>query len=105
MTRVMIAVEITPGEDGRCWECRGTHSSAYYCEWSVWREIPTTLERQRGEYLRGPTCIAAEKLLRDVVEAGEGLKEFCGQVARREGLVVRDIDAWDSAIAALKETP
>jgi len=66
----------------------------------VWREIPTTLERQRGEYLRGPTCIAAEKLLRDVVQAGEAMRN-------RDCIDYSDqpIDAWDRALAALKGTP
>jgi len=99
MTRVMISVEITPEEDGDCRECE------FYGD----ATCPLLEERveeagQEGVFTyweRGPRCLAAEKLLRDVVGAGEAMRT----APDGSDAAIAAYEAWDYAAAALKGTP
>jgi len=95
MTRVMLAVEITPGEYGRCGGCEylsiedfATGGTYFTCG----------LGYQNDLARRSPACLAAEKLLRDVVEAGEAMRGVCPTGHPWTQL---QLDKWDRALAAL----
>lgn len=78
-------------EDERfCGECKGTDSQNDWCDLRGEDGF-----EEDGPYMRGPKCLAAEKKLRGLVEAGEGM--------RHEPLIWNNAALWDAALAAIKE--
>lgn len=98
MSKRQIIVEIDPHKDGvHCGPCEGVLPP--YCRW---RTVvpPGHLTSPRRHDVRGPSCLAAEKRLRDLIEAGEAM---AGQIEEYVGTVSETTGRWDRALAAVKD--
>jgi len=103
MTRTPIIVWIEPDADGvHCGKCRGLApenpeaDEPGYCPWCEPRMTPYP-PPTRGMYFvafRGPACLAAMKMMADLVEAGDDLRQ-CSCAQERS--------VWDATLAAMKE--
>ncbi len=90
----MIAVKITPHEDGKtCGGCDDLENGE--CMRFSGEELNLSDDGKRC--LRDPLCLAAEKLMRDLVEALKNAK------AVMRGEYGIDAEMIDSALAAIEE--
>jgi hypothetical protein len=98
MTQIIIT--ISPDPDGvHCGECderefvNDCALNAHYC-------CRQYFEAAENCTVRGPSCLAAEKLLKDLVAAGDAMASRIE--GTRDGMTIPpDVKAWDAAITAV----
>lgn len=80
MTPALIAVEITPGADGRCGEC----------ERITYEQVGTVCYRivGHGQRVRGPSCLAAEARIATIKREArvEALREVLAESPHFHGV-------------------
>jgi hypothetical protein len=85
-----IVIEIDCEDAGKaCGPCEYSAGGAYYCPMS-------TDEERVGWWSRGPSCLAAERKLTRLVEAGEEMRDSHINHDRRAR------EEWDAALAKIK---